>query len=58
MELTSDDYRAILRDIDAGPFDVTDWEANFIDSVLSHDKPITPKQAKVIDAMRDKYVPF
>lgn len=55
---TDADYRTILQEIDDMGAEVSEWEADFIESILSHDRPLTPKQKDVIDRIRGKYLPF
>jgi hypothetical protein len=51
------DRMDFLRDLDKADFDVTDWEASFIDSQLKRTGEIsfTPKQRECIDLMVSKY---
>lgn len=43
-----------LVDLDDAAFDLTDWEAQFLDSNL-HNTRFSPAQRTAIDRMRDKY---
>jgi len=51
----------ILNEIDSGDFGVTDWEANFIQSIMKqantrwHFK-LSDKQMAVIERMQEKYL--
>ena len=47
--------RDFLKRLDAAPFEVTDWEAQFIDDHLTSPRPFTPAQRSAIDKMRDSY---
>jgi hypothetical protein len=50
-------YIEILKLIDKQPKTVTDWEAKFIDSILSRNqKYLTDKQKAVVDKMAEKYL--
>ena len=45
-----------LKKLDAAPFDVTDWEAGFLDSMITKEpRSFSPKQRDSIDMMRDRY---
>lgn len=44
-----------LRRLDGAPFEVSDWEANFIESFLRSVRPMTGAQRAAVDAMRDQY---
>jgi len=49
-----------LKDIDAGPVEVTTWEEQFLASVLPRLRAggtLSPKQLAVVYAMTDKYLP-
>jgi hypothetical protein len=37
--------------------DVTDWEANFLESLLRQDRPLSPKQHAVLVRMAEQYLP-
>ncbi len=60
MSDTYDDatLRTLLQEIDASAQDVTAWEAEFINTVLSHTRPLSEKQRAVCDRIREKYLPF
>jgi len=51
---------AILNEIDNGDFEVTDWEADFIQSILRQSKQwtfkLSNKQKAVIERMEEKYL--
>ena len=44
-----------LRHLDAAPVEVTDWEAQFIESFLTAERPLTAKQREAVDEMRSRY---
>jgi len=52
--MADQDYLAFIRQLDAAPFEVTDWEAQFIESIVSRGVR-TEKQRQVIDELRAKY---
>lgn len=53
-----DEYMNILRDIDNGNKQVSDWEATFIESILKRNPAsLSPKQIDVIIRMKQKYLP-
>ena len=53
--MTKDDIRAnFLAALDRSDIDVTDWEANFLDSCLDRFN-FTPRQQAAIDKMMTKY---
>ena len=51
---------AILNEIDNGDFEVSDWEADFIQSILRQSKQwtfkLSNKQKAVIERMEEKYL--
>ena len=51
---------AILNEIDNGDFEVTDWEADFIQSILRQSKQwtfkLSDRQKAVIERMEEKYL--
>lgn len=51
---------AILNEIDNGSFEVNDWEATFIQSILKQSKnwnfKLSNKQKAVIERMEEKYL--
>lgn len=53
-EFADRDYLEYLRALDAAPFEVTDWESRFIESILTRGLH-TEKQRRMIDALREKY---
>jgi hypothetical protein len=53
-QLSDLDYRDFLEDLDSAGFEVTDWEARFIESNLTREV-FTPDQRKSIDKMLQKY---
>ena len=46
---------AFLNHLDAAWFDVTDWEASFIENLITAPRPLTPAQRRAIDDLRTKY---
>ncbi len=46
---------AFLTRLDGAEFDVTDWEAGFIESFLSNPRPMTTAQRGAVDGMREQY---
>jgi len=44
-----------IQELDGANLDVTDWEADFIDSNLDRCIPFTPAQREAVVNMRDKY---
>lgn len=53
----SDYYLQFLEEIDAGPHEVTDWEARFIDDMLKHrPQQMSPKQQDMIRRMAKQYL--
>lgn len=46
--------REFISDLDDATFDITNWEAEFLESVLGKDT-FSPKQREVIDNLRRKY---
>ena len=53
--MTMTDYADIIVELDDGEFEVTDWEAGFIESTLKR-TDFTEKQKNVIRKMHDKYL--
>ena len=55
--ISSEDLERIefLRHLDAAPVEVTDWEAQFIESFLTAERPLTAKQREAVDEMRSRY---
>lgn len=43
-----------LNQLDMAPFEVSDWEADFIERNI-RERNFTPKQRNVIDEMMEKY---
>jgi hypothetical protein len=43
-----------IRRLDAAPFEITDWEARFVETILTKGL-FTAKQTEVIDGLRAKY---
>jgi len=58
MERSNEERRQLLEEVDTGIAEVTEWEADFINSVLSQTYPWTPRQIEYIDRLLDKYLPF
>lgn len=53
----SADFLEVLEDIDAGGYEVTDWEAEFIEDMLKHrPRQLSERQQDVIRRMADKYL--
>jgi hypothetical protein len=53
----SDDYLQYIEEIDAGDHDVTKWEADFIESMLSkRPKQLSERQKAVIQRMVEHYL--
>lgn len=51
------DYIELIKLIDKQPKPITDWEAKFIESILSRGHTyLTYKQKTVIDKMAEKYL--
>lgn len=46
----------VLAALDALPQEVTDWEANFLQSLLTQTYPCTAKQRAVLMRMADEYL--
>ena len=46
-----------LLHLDAAPFDITDWEASFLEDLVTNPRPLTPRQRAVIDDLRTRYQP-
>jgi hypothetical protein len=46
----------VLRALDEGDFEVTDWEAHFLESVKSQRFPLSAKQLHVLETMADRYL--
>ena len=44
-----------LRRLDEAPFEVTEWEAQFIESFLKAPRNFTPRQREAVDKMREHY---
>lgn len=49
------DRANFLRRLDAAPFDVTDWEAEFIEANILNPGLFTARQREAIDKMRQLY---
>ena len=52
-------YTELAEDLDFGSFDVTKWEASFLNTVLeqfSEGREPTERQRAVLDNMRKKYI--
>lgn len=52
----SDKALELLRKIDEGSKDVSEWEANFLESVFNQEFPLTSKQLEVADSMINKHL--
>jgi len=46
---------AFLQKLDAADFDVTEWEAQFIEGFIDAPRPLTPRQREKVDQMRTNY---
>lgn len=59
MRATTDRERlAFLKRLDSAPFEITDWEAQFLDTQLKREEmtvTFSPKQRTIIDGMQDRY---
>jgi hypothetical protein len=62
MNTTFTDERAedalrqkFLERLDAAPFEVGNWEAQFIESFLEAPRPFSPGQRQAVDQMRESY---
>lgn len=57
-ERSNETRREMLEEIDqSARIEVTEWEADFIDSILRQQK-WTPRQISVIDRILDNYLPY
>lgn len=55
--ITTEEAIEILETIDRSGCVVSDWEAEFIDSIFAEDSPhLTPKRRKIIEEMEEKYL--
>ena len=55
--LTSNYYLQYLDEIDAGPYDVSNWEANFLDDLLEQRPAVlSAKQEGIIRRMAKQYL--
>jgi hypothetical protein len=59
--MTRDEALALLDDLDNQPREVSEWEANFLDSLMkqSERNPTwrpTDKQAATLERMRERYL--
>ena len=52
-------YYDLARLIDEYPREVTDWEAHFLESILTHgpERPFTAKQQAKLRELGDRYLP-
>ena len=50
------DWRSIAQKLDQGVFEVTDWEANFLNTLLQWRGIPTPKQLRALTQMAEKYL--
>jgi hypothetical protein len=50
------DWRSIAKAIDAGDFDVTDFEAAFLDTILQWRGDLRPKQLHILTQMAERYL--
>lgn len=49
-------YRQFLQAIDEGDYDVSDWEAEFLENLLAQQRPLSDKQVAVVRRMAHKYL--
>jgi hypothetical protein len=47
----------VLKQLDEGDFDVSTWEAGFLDSLLRQTYPLKRKQREVLAQMCERYLP-
>jgi hypothetical protein len=50
------DRIAFLTKLDNAPFEVTEWEARFIESFLTNPRPLTPAQREAADTLKQRYL--
>jgi hypothetical protein len=56
MDLTDEELRARLREIDEGEAAVTEWEANFLESVVyKYHGPLSDRQRDAALELIDRY---
>ena len=55
MPDNDEEYLDALETMDNMGVEVTDWEAQFMESVLAQLRPLSVKQRAVIQEMREKY---
>jgi len=55
MPYTDADRVAFLNALDMADFEVSDWEADFLESNLPRRHVFTPKQREAIDRMIERY---
>jgi hypothetical protein len=51
----SREYYALAMQLDRGPWTMTDWEAEFLESILQWQGTLTMKQRAVIETMARRY---
>ena len=55
----NEDFKEIVQRLDSMEKEVMDWEADFLESIMVALKKgwsLSPKQAKVLRGMRDRYL--
>jgi hypothetical protein len=56
---TNEQRKTLLEDLDARPSDgMSQWEIDFVSSVVEQTYEWTPKQIEVIDRILDEFLPF
>ena len=55
--LSAEDAERIdfLKRLDHAPFEVSDWEAGFIENLITNPRSLTPAQRTACDEMRTEY---
>lgn len=56
-QISAADWERIgfLEELDGADVEVTDWEAQFIEDLITSPRALTPAQRAVVDKMRDTY---
>lgn len=54
-DYTQIDLRDFLHSLDNSKISITDWEAEFLDSMFGWDRDFSPKQCMAIERMIEKY---
>jgi len=56
-KMSADYYWGIIDELDSLPELLTDWEADFLENLLSHrERKLTPKQVSVVERMKERYL--